>query len=86
MQRHRHRREHWLVVSGSGEVTLNEKRRLLHPGDSIDIDRGVIHRVQNSGMGDMVFIEVQLGDYFGEDDIERLENDYGRLDGSEVEP
>lgn len=86
LQRHNHRCEHWLVVSGSGEVTLNEQRRLLHPGDSIDIDRGDIHRVQNSGMVDMVFIEVQLGDYFGEDDIERLENDYGRLDGSEVEP
>ena len=86
LQRHKHRREHWLVVSGRGEVTRNEERLLLQPGDSIDIGQGDIHRVQNGGTVDMVFIEIQLGDYFGEDDIERLENDYGRLDGGEVEP
>lgn len=86
LQRHKHRREHWLVVSGSGEVTRNEERRLLHTGDSIDIEAGDIHRVQNSSNVDLVFVEIQLGDYFGEDDIERLENDYGRIDGSEVKP
>lgn len=86
LQRHKHRREHWLVVSGSGEVTRNKERLLLQPGDSIDIGVGDIHRVQNGGTVDMVFIEIQLGDYFGEDDIERLENDYGRLEGREVEP
>jgi len=86
LQRHKHRREHWLVVSGNGEVTRNEEKLLLHPGDSIDIDIGDIHRVRNRGREDMVFIEIQLGEYFGEDDIERLEDDYGRLNGSEVRP
>lgn len=81
LQRHKHRREHWLVVSGTAMVTRNDEMFELQPGDSIDIALGDIHRVQNDGKEDMVFIEVQLGDYFGEDDIERFEDDYGRLDG-----
>ncbi len=78
LQRHKHRREHWLVVSGTARVTLNNTIIDLDPGESVEIERGDVHRVQNDGNVDVVFIEIQLGDYFGEDDIERLEDDYGR--------
>jgi len=78
LQRHRHRQEHWLVVSGVARVTLDREVRELGPGASVDIGRGQVHRVENDGDQDLVFIEIQLGDYFGEDDIERLQDDYGR--------
>lgn len=79
LQRHRHRREHWLVVSGVARITRNGELIILQAGGSIDIGMGDIHRIQNDGEVDVVLIEIQLGDYFGEDDIERLENDYGRV-------
>ena len=79
LQRHNHRWEHWLIVSGRATVTLNDVLLELGPGESIDINRRAVHRVQNNGTEDVVFIEIQLGDYFGEDDIERLEDDYGRI-------
>ena len=78
LQRHMHRCEHWLVVSGTARVTLNDTVLELDPGESVEIERRDVHRVQNNGNVDVVFIEIQLGDYFGEDDIERLEDDYGR--------
>ena len=78
LQRHQKRQEHWLVVSGRGVVTRNNEELELGAGESVDIARGDIHRVRNDGTEDLVFIEIQLGDYFGEDDIERLEDDYGR--------
>lgn len=78
LQRHKHRREHWLVVSGQALITRNDELFELRTGEAVDIGQGDIHRVQNDSDSDMVFIEVQLGDYFGEDDIERLEDDYGR--------
>jgi mannose-6-phosphate isomerase len=59
-------------------VTLNDREISLSEGDSIDIPCGGAHRIANPGHRDMVFIEVQRGTYFGEDDIERLEDDYGR--------
>lgn len=79
LQRHRHRREHWLMVSGTALVTRNDEQLTLTAGEAVDIALGDIHRVQNEGTEEVVFIEVQLGDYFGEDDIERLEDDYGRM-------
>ena len=79
LQRHNHRREHWLIVSGRATVTLEDTLLELGSGESIDIALRAVHRVQNNGTEDVVFIEVQLGDYFGEDDIERLEDDYGRI-------
>jgi len=79
LQRHKYRREHWLVISGLALVTRNDEQLELGPGQSVDIGQGDIHRVQNDGDCDVVFVEVQLGEYFGEDDIERLEDDYGRL-------
>ena len=78
LQRHQHRGEHWYIVQGRARVTLNERQFELIPGQSIDIPRENLHRIENSGSDDVVFIEVQTGDYFGEDDIERLEDDFGR--------
>lgn len=78
LQRHQFRWEHWFVVSGKAVVTLDSEKLSLISGASVDIGTGVIHRVENKEKQELVFIEIQLGDYFGEDDIERLEDDYGR--------
>lgn len=78
LQRHRHRSEHWHIVSGEALVTRNDEKIPLEKGMSIDIPVGASHRVKNTGTVDLVFIEIQQGDYFGEDDIERLEDDFGR--------
>jgi mannose-6-phosphate isomerase len=78
-QRHARRAEHWFVIAGAAEVTLDGSRHRLAPGEAIDIPRTTAHRVANPGAHDLVFIEVQHGDYFGEDDIERLDDDYGRV-------
>lgn len=67
------------MVSGKAKVTLDGKEFQLNPGDSIDIPINSWHRVQNpDDVEDLIFVEVQTGVYFGEDDIERLEDDYGR--------
>ena len=78
LQRHQHRDEHWFVVSGKAIWTLNGVERRLVAGQSVDIPRKSVHRIQNDGMKNLVFTEVQTGDYFGEDDIERLGDDFGR--------
>jgi mannose-6-phosphate isomerase len=77
-QRHRRRSEHWHVVAGSPVVTLDGRDIGLAAGQSVDIATGQAHRIANPGEENVVFIEVQRGDYFGEDDIERLEDDFGR--------
>ncbi len=77
-QRHFKRTEHWYVVSGVGVVTLDDVEQPVEAGSSFDINVRTAHRVANSGDDDLVFIEVQTGSYFGEDDIERLSDDYGR--------
>ncbi|MFH1139798.1 MAG: phosphomannose isomerase type II C-terminal cupin domain [Pseudomonadota bacterium] len=77
-QRHGKRSEHWFLVQGEALVTLNDRTIKLFTGQSIDIPRGAWHRVQNIGEANLSFIEVQTGEYFGEDDIERREDDYGR--------
>lgn len=79
-QRHSRRAEHWYVVRGTAKVTLNGKEILVKTGQSIDIARDDAHRVENPHVTDvLVFIETQTGDYFGEDDIFRLDDDFGRL-------
>jgi mannose-6-phosphate isomerase len=78
-QRHQRRAEHWFVVSGLAQVTLDGVVRTVAPGEAIDIPRGAAHRIENEGVDDVVFIEVQHGDYFGADDITRLDDDYGRV-------
>jgi mannose-6-phosphate isomerase len=78
-QRHRHRAEHWFVVQGTAKVTLNGREILVNTGQSIDIPVGGAHRIENGpDGGPLVIFEVQTGNYFGEDDIERIEDDFGR--------
>lgn len=77
-QKHAKRKEHWALVQGEALVTLDGHDIPLQAGGTINIPLGAAHRIANTGEEDMVFIEVQLGSYFGEDDIERLEDDYGR--------
>ena len=77
-QRHKRRAEHWFVVRGTGRVTLDGRVLEVSPGESVDVPIGSAHRMENTGETQVVFVEVQLGDYFGEDDIVRLEDDYGR--------
>lgn len=78
LQRHRRRSEHWHVVRGKAIVVRDGERIPLGEGGSVDIPCGAAHRIENPGAGDLVLIEVQRGEYFGEDDIERIEDDYGR--------
>ncbi len=77
-QSHRHRSEHWVVVAGQPEVVLDGAVHRLAPGDHIAIPQGARHRIRNPGDDEVEIVEVQLGSYFGEDDIERYEDDYDR--------
>jgi mannose-6-phosphate isomerase len=77
-QRHAHRSEHWFVVRGSGQLVLDGQPRDIHIGEAVDVPIGCLHRIGNTGTEPLVFIEVQIGSYLGEDDIERLEDDFGR--------
>jgi mannose-6-phosphate isomerase len=77
-QTHKFRSEHWFVVSGHATVVLDGEIIELEPGGSVDIHVGQAHRCENMGEIPVVFIEVQTGTYFGEDDIVRLEDDFGR--------
>jgi mannose-6-phosphate isomerase len=78
LQRHRRRAEHWYLLAGEATVTLDGRETVLRSGEYIDIPRTAAHRLSNAGPAQAVFIEVQTGEYFGEDDIERLADDYGR--------
>jgi len=78
-QSHTRRSEHWVVVTGVAEVTLDDVVHRVGPGESIDVPVGTRHRCANPGEAELVFVEVQLGDYFGEDDIVRYDDDYGRV-------
>lgn len=80
LQRHRHRSEHWVVVKGMATVTCGEETRSLAENESIYIAAGQVHRLQNREAADLVVIEVQTGDYLEEDDIERLEDAYCRVE------
>ena len=77
-QRHKFRAEHWFIVTGDAEVTIDGTVKRLAAGDSVDFGIGISHRIANVGTTELIFIETQTGTYFGEDDIERLEDDYGR--------
>jgi mannose-6-phosphate isomerase len=79
-QKHSQRAEHWFVVEGSARVTLDDEEINLKAGEAIDIPKGSAHRIENPGSGPLVFIEVQRGDYLGEDDIVRIQDDFGRTD------
>ena len=77
-QKHSQRAEHWFVVEGTAKVTLDGNEITVRTGESIDVPVGSAHRVENPGSEDLIFIEVQRGTYLGEDDIVRLEDDFGR--------
>ena len=78
-QRHEKRAEHWFIVHGQGEVTLDGVVRQVSSGESVDVPIRALHRIANTGSEDLLFIEVQTGTYFGEDDIVRVEDDFGRV-------
>ncbi len=84
LQSHRLRAEHWFVVSGEGVVSRDDERIVVGPGSSIDIGTGMRHRIESTGAGALLFIEVQHGTSFDEDDIVRYEDDYGRTAAPEV--
>ena len=77
-QYHYKRNECWVIVQGIATVTLNDKVFTYKEGEIVDIEYGTRHRVQNEQEEDLIFIETQTGTYFGEDDIVRIEDDYGR--------
>ena len=77
-QYHFKRTETWVVVQGEGSLTLNDSVSTVRKGDVIFVEREAKHRIQNTGTNDLVFVEVQLGEYFGEDDIVRVSDDYSR--------
>ena len=77
-QKHAQRAEHWVVVQGTAKVTLDDRDVIVEAGEAIDIAVGAAHRVENPGAQTLVFIEVQRGGYLGEDDIVRLQDDFGR--------
>ena len=79
LQLHHHRSEHWYIISGKGLTTLGDNKIHIEAFQTVDIPVETVHRVENTGNTDLVFIEIQTGDYFGEDDIERFEDDFNRI-------
>ena len=78
LQYHHHRSEHWVVVRGTPTVTVDDTVQVMQPGHSIDIPLGAVHRLENFGDEPVQIIEIQRGDYLGEDDIVRVEDTYER--------
>ena len=78
LQKHQHRSEHWVVVSGTAWVTCGDQEFTLQPTGSTFIPAGTIHRLENPGSEMLEVIEVQTGSYLGEDDIERYDDDFNR--------
>jgi mannose-1-phosphate guanylyltransferase len=79
LQKHFHRNEHWIVVSGTAEVEVEDKKFLLRPNESTYIKMGEVHRLSNPGKIPLILIEIQVGEYTGEDDIVRIEDDFDRI-------
>ena len=77
-QRHQKRAEHWFIVQGTALVTIDGKERTVAAGETVEFGIGVLHRLENIGNDEVIFVEVQTGSYFGEDDIERIEDDFNR--------
>lgn len=78
LQKHYHRNEHWIVVSGTATVTLGDETKIIRPNESTYIKMGELHRLANEGKIPVVLIEAQVGEYMGEDDITRIDDDYKR--------
>jgi mannose-6-phosphate isomerase-like protein (cupin superfamily) len=79
LQKHEKRSEHWVVVKGEVVVTLGEDRKTLKANEGITIPIGTLHRIENPGEEPAELVEIQLGEYVGEDDIVRFEDDYDRV-------
>ncbi len=78
LQKHYHRAEHWIVVSGTAKVTIGDRTVFVHENESVWIPKSTLHRIENPGKVQVQLIEVQSGEYLEEDDIVREEDDYGR--------
>ena len=78
LQMHYHRSEHWIVVSGTAKVTCGDKEKILGANESTYVPQCTSHRLENPGVIKLILIEVQNGEYFGEDDIVRFQDDYSR--------
>ncbi len=78
LQRHHHRSEHWIVIAGTALVTRDDERFEVHVNESAFIPVGAVHRIENCGKVPLKVIEVQVGEYLGEDDIVRLSDDWNR--------
>lgn len=78
LQKHSKRAETWVIVAGEGKATVRDNDTPVRRGSVIEVALGEVHRMHNTGKTPLVMIEVQFGDYLGEDDIERLSDDYAR--------
>ena len=78
-QYHNYRSETWIIINGNGILTIEGENKKIQRGDTVQIPKTLKHRVENTGKEKLVFIEVQTGTYFGEDDIVRIEDDYNRI-------
>lgn len=83
LQMHFHRSEHWVIVSGTARVVLGDQTTLIHTQESTFVASGTVHRIENPGRVPLVIIEIQNGQYLGEDDIVRMADDYGRAPNSQ---
>lgn len=81
LQRHAQRSEHWIVVAGTAKVTIGKRTSFVQAQESTFVPAGTDHRIENPGPHPLTIIEIQNGVYLGEDDIIRLQDDYGRSDG-----
>lgn len=78
LQKHKHRAEKWVIVHGEGVVTVGDREVPVSTGSIVEIAKEEVHRMSNTGTKPLIFVETQIGDYLGEDDIVRLEDDYKR--------
>ncbi len=78
LQTHDRRSEHWVIVRGHGKVQINDEIFEVNKNDHIYVPIKTLHRIENTGSDDLEFTETQIGDYLGEDDIVRYEDDFGR--------
>lgn len=82
LQMHHHRSEHWIVVCGTAKIVCGEKESLLGPNESTYVPQCALHRLENPGVIPLILIEVQNGEYLGEDDIVRFQDDYSRTNST----
>jgi len=78
LQTHAHRSEYWMIVAGTATCVVGDRELVMEAGESVRVPVGTPHRIGNHEEDDLILVEVQLGAYLGEDDIVRLEDDYGR--------